>query len=90
MKFRATIRAAAIGSAAAIALAGCGGGDTGTEATPVEVTPVTAAAPTVQSTPVESASGAANAVFVPLADGTQFDFNSLQGQDVLLWFWAPW
>ena len=78
VKFRASIRAAAIGSAAAIVLAACGGGDTGTEATAAD--PVTATA-----APAE-----ADVVFVPLADGTQFDFNSLQGQDVLLCFWAPW
>jgi hypothetical protein len=30
------------------------------------------------------------AVFVPTAAGGQLDFNSLRGQDVLLWFWAPW
>ena len=29
-------------------------------------------------------------VFVPTADGGQLDFNSLRGQDVMLWFWAPW
>ena len=30
------------------------------------------------------------AVFVPTASGGQLDFSSLRGQDVLLWFWAPW
>ena len=29
-------------------------------------------------------------VLVPTASGEQLDFNSLRGQDVLLWFWAPW
>ena len=29
-------------------------------------------------------------VMVPLADGTDFDFNSLRNRDVMLWFWAPW
>ena len=24
------------------------------------------------------------------ADGGQIDFGSLQGQDTVLWFWAPW
>ncbi|MDW3178651.1 MAG: hypothetical protein R8J94_14770 [Acidimicrobiia bacterium] len=24
------------------------------------------------------------------ASGGQIDFNSLEGNDVVLWFWAPW
>ncbi len=28
--------------------------------------------------------------FVDLAGGGQLDWNSLQGRDVVLWFWAPW
>lgn len=27
---------------------------------------------------------------VDLAGGGQLDWNSLQGRDVVLWFWAPW
>ena len=27
---------------------------------------------------------------VATAGGGQIDWNSLQGQDVVLWFWAPW
>ncbi|MGI9611440.1 MAG: hypothetical protein ACR2QO_00915 [Acidimicrobiales bacterium] len=23
-------------------------------------------------------------------DGSQLDFSSLEGQDTVLWFWAPW
>ena len=30
------------------------------------------------------------AVMVSTADGGELDFNSLRGQDVMLWFWAPW
>lgn len=29
-------------------------------------------------------------VLVGLADGGQLDWNSLEGKDVMLWFWAPW
>ena len=32
----------------------------------------------------------AEVVLVPTASGGELDFNSLRGQDVLLWFWAPW
>ncbi len=27
---------------------------------------------------------------VDLAGGGQLDWNSIQGRDVVLWFWAPW
>ena len=30
------------------------------------------------------------ALAVPTASGGQIDLNSLEGRDVLLWFWAPW
>ena len=33
---------------------------------------------------------AVEAIMVPTADGGELDFNSLRGQDVMLWFWAPW
>lgn len=29
-------------------------------------------------------------VAVPALDGGEVDFGELQGQDVLVWFWAPW
>ena len=34
--------------------------------------------------------GPAAPILVGLADGGQLDWNSLAGQDVMLWFWAPW
>lgn len=55
--------------------------------------PATTAAPPEQSTNSSGPAGSTPAldpVFVPTASGEQLDFNSLRGQDVLLWFWAPW
>lgn len=36
--------------------------------------------------PLETASS----VDLPTLDGGQIDFGDLEGQDVFLWFWAPW
>lgn len=48
-----------------------------------------------QSTPADTSasapdSGAAETALIPTADGGQLDWGSLDGQDVVLWFWAPW
>ena len=40
-----------------------------------------------------SAGGGGNAlldVTVGTADGGQLEWTSLEGRDVVLWFWAPW
>lgn len=29
-------------------------------------------------------------VVLPTVDGAQLDFGDLEGQDAILWFWAPW
>lgn len=34
----------------------------------------------------ESASGLVS----PTAGGGQLEWNSIEGQDTVLWFWAPW
>lgn len=44
-------------------------------------------APSDQPDPATSES---EANLVDLAGGGQLDWNSLQGRDVVLWFWAPW
>ena len=38
----------------------------------------------------EAAEGPTAPLLVGLADGGQLDWNSLEGKDVMLWFWAPW
>ncbi len=44
----------------------------------------------VASQQTEGVEGPAAPILVGLADGGQLDWNSLVGQDVMLWFWAPW
>ena len=64
----------------ALVASACGGASDTDSASNV---PDTAGDATEQPADVE-------AVFVPTAAGGQLDFNTLRGQDVLLWFWAPW
>jgi hypothetical protein len=77
---RASRSVIAVLAASALVASACGGaGDTESAAS----VPDTASVATEQPVDLE-------AVFVPTAAGGQLDFNSLRGQDVLLWFWAPW
>lgn len=66
--------------AVVLGLAACGGSEPVASDQPVSSDAVAAVD---TSEPLE-------AVLVPTAAGEQLDFNSLRGQDVLLWFWAPW
>lgn len=40
--------------------------------------------------PSEESPQAGSTEVLSTISGGQIDFGSLQGQDVLLWFWAPW
>ena len=63
---------------------GCGGSsDTAVEAASSATT--SEASADEGSAPVAEAALVASTV-----DGGQIDFASLEGQDVVLWFWAPW
>jgi hypothetical protein len=76
------LRIPAIVIAAGLVLTACGSG--GETAAVPESAPVSApGGETPAATNLE-------AVMVPTADGGELDFNSLRGQDVMLWFWAPW
>ncbi|MGB3736460.1 MAG: hypothetical protein WA964_15985 [Ilumatobacter sp.] len=67
--------------ASVLLVAACGGGESSDVASsPVQIEPE---ASTSSQQPLEP-------VLVSTARGGQLDFNSLRGQDVLLWFWAPW
>ena len=79
MRGRRGLRAAAAGALVFVGVA-CGASDDAGSA----VEPAVGDTISVESTqPLEP-------VLVPTASGEQLDFNSLSGQDVLLWFWAPW
>lgn len=70
----------AVFAASALVASACGGsGDSGSASSVPAVENVA----NEQPTDLE-------AVLLPTAAGGQLDFNSLRGQDVLLWFWAPW
>ncbi len=73
----------AIVAAVGLVLSACGSGDD--DATVAET-----AAPTSTADAAVDAASDVEAVMVPTADGSELDFNSLRGQDVMLWFWAPW
>lgn len=72
-------RFAAASLALGLAAAACGGSaevETGTA--PVD----DAAAETAAPEPIM--------ISAPTADGGTIDFADLAGQDLMLWFWAPW
>ncbi len=80
IRARSTRSLLALSGAVALVAAACGsGGDAGLES----------ASTPGASTDTETAQ-VVEAALVPTARGEDLDFNSLQGQDVLLWFWAPW
>jgi len=66
-------------------LSACGGGGTATE-TAAPATPATADA--VGDAPVAPASQLSGEFST--VSGQTIDLATLQGQDVVLWFWAPW
>ncbi len=71
--------AATLGAVALVAAACGGSGDPGSASPATSGESVATDQPTTPEP-----------VFVPTASGGQLDFDSLRGQDVLLWFWAPW
>lgn len=66
--------------AAVMTVAACGGSEASDSA----------AVPALTGPAVSESPQPLEPVLVPTASGGQLDFNSLRGQDVLLWFWAPW
>ncbi len=58
-------------------------GETTTQAPATTVAETTTEAPTTTT-------AAPAGDFVNLVGGGQLDLNSIEGQDTVLWFWAPW
>jgi hypothetical protein len=70
-------------------LAACSGAETPTDTAAPEAE---AAAPATDSTAPEASAAeeAAGGRVFDTVSGSQIDFGSLEGQDTVLWFWAPW
>ena len=64
--------------------AGCGGGSVDTSVATSSLPEAISPAPTVELAPAESS------LIVSTVSGGQINFGSLEGHDVVLWFWAPW
>jgi len=75
------LRAAAAGLCLALVASACGG--SGAETT------TAADAPAATESATEAQTGLPQLVGDTVA-GAQLDTNDLQGQDVVVWFWAPW
>jgi ABC-type glycerol-3-phosphate transport system substrate-binding protein len=69
--------AGALVTALSLMLAACGGGASTTDASDQPVSESAPAVPVIEG------------VFDTVS-GTQIDLGSLEGQDTVLWFWAPW
>jgi hypothetical protein len=95
----------AAGAAALALLASACGGSSGEDTTTVAASPTSqAAAPATTATaeaqgesaaaPADAATGETREAVLRLSgetlDGGTFDTEAYVGQDVLLWFWAPW
>ena len=71
----------ALAVAAALTLAACGSSSPDSSA---------AGAPSVEASPAPGSDDQPLAFQSVTTDGADFDASSLAGQDVVLWFWAPW
>lgn len=86
---RPSRRAMAGAAAAAIVLAACGGGDGDTTDVPAADRTATSVAPVSDADNSSAALPEAFATATPL-DGGTFDAEALAGNDLVVWFWAPW
>jgi hypothetical protein len=71
------LRAAAFVSALSFVVAACGGEASTTNASSQAASESASAGPVIEG-------------LFDTVSGTQIDFGSLEGQDTVLWFWAPW
>jgi len=78
-------------AAVALVATSCGGGSADTAADAAAPAPVEQPAEQPAEQAVQSEEDTAEGSFVATTvRGAQIDFGSLEGQDVVLWFWAPW
>ena len=79
-------------AAIALVATSCGGGPADTAADVAVDVAESAPAPADQAdqaAPIEEATAEPSRVATTVTGG-QIDFGSFEGQDVVLWFWAPW
>ncbi len=80
------LQAAAL--AVALFTASCGGGSGSSESSSADGQ--TPTAPVEEAAPDEATADSPLTFTAATVGGGQIDANSLAGQDVVLWFWAPW
>jgi hypothetical protein len=83
--FLMSLRRSLAAATFAVALAACGGADA-VESAGTSAPETTTEAPASE----EQSSAEAVPVVYDTVAGGQLDFGSLEGQDTVLWFWAPW
>lgn len=91
---KASLKAFSLLLSAALLAGACGSdpqtAEPSTDAPVATDAPDGSAAPTEESSaPAEEAQSGSTEVLATISGG-QIDFGALEGQDALLWFWAPW
>lgn len=81
--------ALALLGALALVATSCGGGSTDT-AVETSSSPEVASTEAAEPAPTAEPAPAEASLVATTVNGGQIDFGSLEGQDVVLWFWAPW
>lgn len=78
--------------AMSLTAAACGGAEQVDSATPSTEQLSTESTTTLSTTTTSpsATTSAGTAELLPLVGGGQIDLNSIEGQDTVLWFWAPW
>lgn len=89
---RRWLRACAFALGAMLTLAACGGGAADTTATdaPAETTAPAAEAETNEAADAAPVADSPLSGEFTTVSGQTIDLANFQGEDVVLWFWAPW
>jgi len=76
-------------TALALFATSCGGSSADTAAS-VEQDATADASASLETEAEAAPAGPASTIVASTVSGGQIDFGSLAGQDVVLWYWAPW
>ena len=85
---RSRIRLTSIAASALLVLSACGGGATTADEAAAPATAPAATADAVGDAPAAPASLLVDQFTT--VSGETIDLANFQGQDVVLWYWAPW